>query len=62
METIVTFAKENKTQLIVAGASVALSAVLITVGLRAIAARHENALVEETLLNASNLSTSLPTN
>lgn len=62
METIVTFAKENKTQLIVAGASVALSAVLITVGLRAIAARHENALVEETLLNASNLSTSLPAN
>ncbi len=62
METIVTFAKENKTQLIVAGTSVALSAVLITVGLRAIAARHENALVEETLLNAANISTSLHTN
>ena len=62
MENIVNFAKENKTQLIVAGASVALSAVLITVGLRAIAARHENALVEEALLNAANISTSLPTN
>lgn len=62
METIVTFAKENKTQLIVAGASVALSAVLIKVGLRGIMARHENAVVEETLLNASNLSTSLPSN
>ena len=62
METIVNFAKENKTQLIVAGASVALSAVLITVGLRAIAARHENALVEEVLLNAANIPTSLPTN
>ncbi len=45
METIVNFAKENKTQLIVAGASFALSAVLITVGLKAIAARHENAIV-----------------
>ena len=62
MENIVNFAKENKTQLIVAGASVALSAVLITVGLRAIAARHENALVDEALLNAANISTSLPTN
>ena len=62
METIVNFAKENKTQLIVAGASVALSAVLIKVGLRGIAARHENALVEETLLNATTLPTTLPTN
>ena len=62
MENIVNFAKENKTQLIVAGASVALSVVLIKVGLCGIKARHENAVVEEALLNASNLSTSLPTN
>ena len=62
METIVTFAKENKTQLIVAGASVALSAVLIKVGLCGIKARHENAVVEEALLNAANVSTSLTTN
>ena len=62
METIVNFAKENKTQLIVAGASYALSAVIITVGLRGIMARRENAVVEEALLNAANISTSLPTN
>ena len=62
METIVNFAKENKTQLIVAGSAVVLSAVLIKVGLRGIAARHENAVVEEALLNAANISTSLPSN
>ena len=62
METIVNFAKENKTQLIVAGASVALSAVLIKVGLKATALRNEAALVDEALLNAANISTSLPTN
>ena len=62
MENIVNFAKENKTQLIVAGSAVVLSAVLIKAGLKAIAARHENALVEEALLNAANISTSLPTN
>ena len=62
MENIVNFAKENKTQLIVAGSAVVLSAVLIKVGLRGIAARHENAVVEETLLNAANISTSLPSN
>ena len=62
METIVNFAKENKTQLIVAGASVALSAVLIKVGLKATALRNEAALVDEALLNAANISTSLSTN
>ena len=62
METFVNFVKENKTQLIVAGSAVVLSAVLIKVGLRGIAARHENTLVEETLLSAANISTSLPTN
>lgn len=62
METIVTFAKENKTQLIVAGGAVVLSAVLIKVGLKATALRNEAALVDEALLNAANISTSLPTN
>ena len=61
MENIVNFAKENKTQLIVAGSAVVLSAVLIKVGLRGIAARPRT-LVEETLLSAANISTSLPSN
>lgn len=62
METIVNFAKENKTQLIVAGSAVVLSAVLIKVGLKATALRNEAALVDEALLNAANISTSPPTN